>query len=123
VAYFAEVQDGIVQKVIAVSNDNAPDPATEHSEPLGKAFIRDTLGLTGEWVQTSYNNSFRVRYAGIGYHWDEEGQAFYPPSPYPSWVLDTSTWEWAPPVPYPENYEEVGYHWDEAQQEWVLAEG
>jgi hypothetical protein len=118
-AYFAEVQNGIVQRVIAISNDDAPDPATEHSEPLGQAFIRDRLKLPGDWVQTSYNNSFRVRYAGIGYHWDVENQAFYPPQPYPSWVLNTETWVWEAPVPYPVD-EENYYTWNEDALNWEI---
>jgi hypothetical protein len=118
VAYFAEVHNGIVQRVIAVSNDDAPDPATEHSEPLGQAFIRDVLGLAGEWVQTSYNDSFRAHYAGIGYVWDAVNNVFYAPQPYPSWVLNTATWVWDAPVPYPGDGND--YAWDEANEEWVL---
>lgn len=118
-AYFAEVKDGIVQRVIAISNEDAPDPATENSEPLGQAFIRERLKLPGEWIQTSYNNSFRVRYAGIGYHWDSENQAFYPPQPYPSWVLNTETWMWESPVPYPGD-EENYYIWNEDTLGWEI---
>jgi hypothetical protein len=118
-AYFAEVQDGIVQRVIAISNSDAPDPATQHSEPLGQAFIRDVLGLAGDWVQTSYNDSFRAHYAGIGYVWDAVNNVFYAPQPYPSWVLNT-------------DHVECGMRrcrtrttatittWDEDAQEWVL---
>jgi hypothetical protein len=117
-AYFAEVQDGIVQRVIAISNSDAPDPATQHSEPLGQAFIRDVLGLAGDWVQTSYNNNFRAHYAGIGYVWDAVNNVFYAPQPYPSWVLNTATWVWDAPVPYPNDGNH--YNWNEDAQEWVL---
>lgn len=118
-AYFAEVKDGIVQRVIAISDRDAPDPAPEHSEPLGRAFIRDTLRLGGDWVQTSYNNNFRAHYAGIGYTWDAENNVFYPPQPYPSWTLNEH-WNWVAPVPYPDD--DNTYTWDEEQQEWVLVE-
>lgn len=69
-AHFAQIQNGIVTQVIVVSNDDAP------SEAVGKAFIA-SLGLTGEWVQTSYNNNpiegeDRGKYAGIGDSWDGE---------------------------------------------------
>lgn len=119
-AYFAEVKDGIVQRVISISNNDAPDPAPEHSEPLGQAFIRDVLKLPGEWIQTSYNNSFRVRYAGIGYTWDAENEVFYPPQPFPSWILNETTWNWEAPTPYPDD--ENLYTWDEDSLEWIPIE-
>jgi hypothetical protein len=121
-AHFAEVKNGIVKRVIVISNDDAPDPAPENSEVLGREFIRNVLGMDGEWVQTSYNRSFRVRFAGIGHHWDEEGQAFYSPKPYPSWILDKQSWIWNPPIPYPDDYYDNYYEWDEENQAWVLIE-
>jgi hypothetical protein len=80
-AHFAQVQDGIVTQVIVISNDNAPDPYPA-SEVLGQAFIA-SLGLGGEWVQTSYHGAFRDCYAGIGYRWDAELDEFVPPEPEP----------------------------------------
>jgi hypothetical protein len=80
-AHFAQVQDGIVQQVIVVSNDDAPDPYPA-SEPLGQAFIA-SLGLEGRWVQTSYHGTFRGCYAGIGYTYDEVADEFIPPEPEP----------------------------------------
>ena len=67
-AHFAKVENGVVREVIVVSNTDAPDEAT------GQAFIA-SLGLTGEWVQTSYNNNAvegatRGKYAGIGDLWN-----------------------------------------------------
>lgn len=67
-AHFAKVTNGIVEQVIVVSNDDAP------TEAAGKAFIA-SLGLDGEWIQTSYNNNpiegqDRGKYAGIGDRWD-----------------------------------------------------
>jgi hypothetical protein len=115
-AHFAEVKDIIVKRVIVIADSYAPDPAPGHSEPLGQAFIRDVLKLDGEWVQTSYNNTFRAHYAGIGYTWDATNQVFYPPQPYPSWTLDEA-WNWVAPVPYPDD--EGMYTWDEENQEWV----
>ncbi len=77
-AYFAEIDDSnLVVRVISISNADAPDPAPDNSEPLGQAFIRDVLGIPGTWIQTSYNSSFRGKYAGIGDTWD--GQNFVPP--------------------------------------------
>jgi len=115
-AHFAQVEDTIVKQVIVISDNDAPDPAPEHSEPMGQAFIRDVLGLDGEWIQTSYNSKFRAHYAGIGFTWDAENQVFYAPQPYPSWHLDAN-WNWEAPVPYPNDGKE--YYWDEEKQEWV----
>ena len=74
-AYFAQLENNIVTQVISVSNDvcGAEFPA---SEPIGQTFIL-SLGLTGEWKQTSYNNNFRGTYAGIGFTWN--GTDFVPP--------------------------------------------
>jgi hypothetical protein len=71
-AHFAKVLNNIVQEVIVVSNDDAP------TEEVGQAFIA-SLGLDGEWLQTSYNNNFRGRYAGIGYTYDAELDEFVAP--------------------------------------------
>lgn len=70
-AHFAQVENGIVQRVIVVSNDDAP------TEEAGQAFIA-SLGLVGEWVQTSYNGKTRGKYAGIGDTWD--GTTFTSPT-------------------------------------------
>jgi hypothetical protein len=115
-AHFAQVLNSIVQQVIVISNNNAPDPAPSNSEPLGQAFIRDVLNLEGEWVQTSYNATFRAHYAGIGYTWDAVNEVFYAPQPYPSWTLDAD-WNWQAPVPYP-NDGHI-YRWDEDTLSWV----
>jgi hypothetical protein len=119
-AYFAELNDdSIVVQVISVSNTDAPDPAPEHSEPLGQAFIA-SLGIPGRWVQTSYNGTFRYNYAGIGYFYDSGWDAFVPPRPYPSWTLDTNTFQWQPPTPYPDDG--GMYQWDETTQTWEPVE-
>jgi hypothetical protein len=112
-AHFAQIQNGIVQQVIVVSNDDAPDPYPE-SEALGQAFIA-SLGLSGEWLQTSYNGSFRANYAGIGYTFDADNDVFYGPQPYPSWQLDEA-WIWQAPVPIPEDG--GVYVWNEDEQTW-----
>lgn len=64
-AHFARVDAGTVRDVIVVHNDDAPDEAT------GQAFIA-SIGLTGEWVQTSYNATMRGKFAAIGDLWDGE---------------------------------------------------
>jgi hypothetical protein len=115
-AYFAQVDDdGTVLQVISVSNADAPDPAPEHSEPLGQAFIA-ALGFGGVWRQTSYNGNFRKAYAGPGYRYDAQADVFIAPQPYSSWTLDTN-YEWQPPTPRPT--EGGPWFWDEDTLSWV----
>lgn len=115
-ASFAQLDDdNVVLQVITVSNSDAPDPAPDNSEPLGQAFI-ESLGLTGRWIQTSYNGRFRKNYAGIGYTYDEIRDAFIPPQPYPSWLLDETTCLWQPPIPYPDDG--GMWTWNEHLQQW-----
>lgn len=106
-AHFAEIIDGVVQRVIVAEQD----------------FI-DTI--PGQWVQTSYNTRggqhpegrpLRKNYAGIGSIYDSVRDAFYSPQPYPSWVLDEETCFWNPPTPYPTDGSM--YTWDEASVSWV----
>jgi len=74
-------------------------------------------------VRTSYNGNIRKNYAGIGYTYDEERDAFIPPKPFASWSLDEDTCQWEAPVPYPSDAPEgTWYMWDEAQQDWVQPE-
>lgn len=64
-AHFAKVSEGIVQEVIVIANSDCGDLSFPDSEPVGQAYIA-SLGLTGEWLQTSYSGSFRNIYAGPG---------------------------------------------------------
>lgn len=92
----------------------------------------DLCERTGQrYVQTSYNTvggihrlggtPFRKNYAGIGYLYDEQRDAFIPPQPWPSWFLDETTCLWEPPVPYPTD---GGiYIWNETVQQWEQADG
>ena len=115
-AYFAHIDaDGTVLQVISVSNDDAPDPGPEHSEPLGQAFIA-SLGLEGEWRQTSYNGNFRKQYCGPGFRYDADANVFIAPQPYPSWTLDANH-DWQPPTPMPA--EGGSWVWDEDTLSWI----
>jgi hypothetical protein len=81
-SYFAQLDENdVVQQVISISNDvlNEPMFTFPDTEPLGRAFIANTLGLPGEWRQTSYNGSFRGCYAGIGYRYDRDVDEFVSP--------------------------------------------
>lgn len=77
-AHFAKLQNNIVGEVIVVSNDDCDNLDFPESETVGQAFIA-SLGLAGEWLQTSYSGSFRGRYAGVGFTYDEESDTFVAP--------------------------------------------
>jgi hypothetical protein len=98
-----------VIRVIVVSND---------LEPNVEQWCSDTYG--GYWKQTSYSGSFRKNFAGISYTYNADLDAFIPPKPYPSWVLDDATCQWKAPVPMPQDGEM--YEWDEAAGEWVVVD-
>lgn len=109
-SHFAKVENGIVVSVIVAEQD-----------------VIDT-GLFGSgWVQTSYNTyggvhrlggtPMRKNYAGIGYTYDVELDAFYAPQPYPSWALDTDTCRWNAPVSYPTDNKL--YSWNEETTSWI----
>jgi hypothetical protein len=116
-AHFAQLDaNGTVIEVLVVDNaaiDNLPFP---ESEPGGIAYLNSFLP-PAIWKQTSYNNNFRTRYAGIGYTYMEQYDAFVPPKAYPDFIFDTTTMEWIPPVPYPTDGGK--YTWDDAAHEWV----
>lgn len=115
-AHFAELdENNVVLRVIVVANDDTADANGNEVESIGAAFCQKLLG--GNWVQTSYNGKIRKHYAGIGYTYDVARDAFVPPQPYPSWVLNTNTAQWESPVPYPNDGK--AYYWDEAMQLWV----
>jgi hypothetical protein len=77
-AHFAKVNENVVQEVIVVANSDCGGGEFPESEPIGQAFIA-SLGILGEWLQTSYSGSFRGLYAGIDYTYDEESDTFVAP--------------------------------------------
>jgi len=68
-AHFAEIKNDIVQRVTVVSNSDCGGGNFPESEPIGQAFIA-SLGIDGDWLQTSYNSNFRGMFAGIGCTWN-----------------------------------------------------
>lgn len=68
--------------------------------------------------RTSYNGNIRKNFAGIGYTYDEVRDAFIPPQPFPSWVLNEDTCLWEPPTPMPTDGQM--YQWDEPTLSWVI---
>ena len=77
-AHFAQVSNGLVQSVIVIANDDCAGGDFPESEAAGQAFIA-SIGIAGEWRQTSYNSNFRGTYAGIGYTYDPVTDTFTPP--------------------------------------------
>ena len=77
-AHFAKLKDNVVQQVIVVSNADCGGGDFPESEPIGQAFIA-SLGIDGEWLQTSYHANFRGAYAGMGMIYDEESDTFVAP--------------------------------------------
>ncbi len=98
-AHFAQLdENNVVTQVIVVSNDDTSDSNGTETESIGVAFCQKLLGADTNWKQTSYNSNMRVRYAGIGYSYNAELDAFVPPQPYASWTLDSGTADWVSPL-------------------------
>lgn len=79
-AHFARIDNNIVSQVIVVANSDCGGGEFPESEPIGQSFIA-SLGLAGEWLQTSYHANFRGAYAGFGYTYDAELDEFVVPAP------------------------------------------
>jgi len=77
-AHFAKIENGVVREVIVIANSDCGGGDFPDSEPIGQEFIA-SLGLTGEWLQTSYNSNFRGTYAGIGFTYDPDLDVFVAP--------------------------------------------
>jgi hypothetical protein len=118
-AHFAELdENNVVKRVIVVDNKDTSDANGNEIESIGVAFCQKLLG--GNWKQTSYNGSIRKNYAGIGYTYRADIDAFVAPQPFPSWTLDADA-QWQAPVPMPTDGKM--YSWDEAAQAWTEIEG
>ena len=114
-AHFAQLnEENLVTQVIVVANQDTADQDGVESEAIGIAFCTNLLG--GNWKQTSYNGNIRKNYAGIGYKYDAELDAFIPPQPYASWLLDEETAQWKAPVDYPTDGGR--YTWNEETLTW-----
>jgi hypothetical protein len=117
-AHFAEIdENGTVLRVLVVDNAQESD---------GQNFLANTLGLGGTWVKTSYNTQggvhsnggtpLRKNYAGVGYTYDSVRDAFIPPKPYASWILNEDSCTWDAPVVYPTDG--ARYVWNEETTSW-----
>lgn len=112
-AHFAKLGTGnIVERVEVVSNDIAI------TEKDGVDFLNNLYGTRDVWKQTSYNNNIRKNFASINYKYDQERDAFIPPKPFNSWILNETTCRWDPPVAYPNDGQ--NYRWNEQDQQWEV---
>jgi hypothetical protein len=118
-AHFAEInEENIVTRVLVVDNSE---------EDNGQEFLANTLGLGGTWIKTSYNTQggvhtsggtpLRKNYAGIGYTYDSGRDAFIPPKPYNSWVLNEDKCLWDAPTPMPVEEGKM-FRWVEEDLNW-----
>lgn len=123
-AHFAELdENNVVKQVLVVSNEDLQNLEFPESESVGIAFLTNLLPGT-RWVQTSYNGSFRMRYAGIGYSFVPTTAAtpyggFANPKWYSSWIWNDQICDWEAPIPYPTDGKI--YMWDEENQRWYSA--
>ena len=117
-AHFAEIENNIVTRVVVVHNNELLDENGIEQEANGIAFCQSHFGTTN-WIQTSYNGKIRKNYASIGHTYDEQRDAFIPPKPYASWLLNEDTCQWVSPVPHPTDNKR--YYWDEDTTSWVLS--
>ena len=120
-AYFAKLGTGnIVEQVISINNSVITDANGVEQEQLGNDFINKLYNTRDVWKQTSYNNNIRKNYAGIGYTYDQTRDAFIPPKPFNSWILNEDTCRWEAPVALPDT--ENKYNWNETTTTWDLIE-
>ena len=112
-AHFAKLGVGnIVEQVIVVSNNIAI------TEQDGSDFINKLYNTRDVWKQTSYNNNIRKNFAGIGFQYDQIRDAFIPPKPFNSWMLNEDTCQWEPLNPMIINNN--SYVWNEQTLSWDL---
>ena len=121
-AHFAQIdENNVVTQVIVVANSDTADASGVEKEHIGAAFCEKLLG--GTWKQTSYNGSIRKNYAGLGYTYNADIDAFVPPQPYASWLLNETTAQWEAPVAMPEDAGTCEppkrYTWDEDSVNWI----
>lgn len=117
-AHFAQLDDSnTVIQVIVVNNEVMNNEEFPASEPVGIAFCQSLLGPDTKWRQTSYNSNFRKHFAGTGFVYDATRDAFIPPKPFMSWVLNEDSCLWEAPIPCPQDGK--FYEWDEGVGNWV----
>ena len=118
-AHFAQIdENNIVTQVIVIDNKDTADANGVEKEYIGAAFCERLFG--GTWKQTSYNGNIRKNYAGIGYTYRSDIDAFTAPQPYASWTLNEDA-QWQAPTAMPTD--DKMYSWDEATTSWIEIQG
>jgi hypothetical protein len=120
-ASFAKLnENNVVLEVHSVHNNELLDESGVEQEQKGVDFLIAWSGGYPHWKQTSYNGNMRKNYAGIGYTYRADIDAFVPPQPFPSWTLNADA-QWEPPVAMPTDGQM--YSWDEDTTSWVAQNG
>lgn len=109
--------NNVVTQVVVIDNRDTADANGVEKEHIGAAFCERLFG--GTWKQTSYNGNIRKNYAGIGYTYRADIDAFVAPKPFPSWILNANA-QWEAPVAMPTDGQM--YSWDEATTSWKVNE-
>jgi len=124
-AHFALLNENNIVTFVTVGRDEDDGKEAELNARTGQVYRQTSYNTRGGVYYTPNTNepdpdqskAFRKNYAGLGYTYDEVIDGFVPPKPYPSWLLNTTTGLWDPPVPYPTDGKR--YEWDEDTQSWV----
>ena len=118
-AHFAKLdENNVVIEVNVVDNKDVGDLPFPESETVGIELLNNWAGEVFNWKQTSYNGNFRKNYAGPGFTYNEEFDAFLSPKPFASWKLNKQYWDWEAPVAFPDDGE--NHHWDEKNLSWII---
>lgn len=114
-AHFAELnENNEVLRVVVIANPELLDENGDEQESLGVTFCNQLFG--GTWKQTSYNGNIRKNFAGIGFTYDVDRDAFIAPKPYASWALNETTCIWEAPTAMPDDGNM--YEWNEETTSW-----
>lgn len=117
-AHFAKIGlNSKVIEVLSVNNEVLKDSNGIEQESIGIDFLTKLTGYP-IWKQTSYNGNIRKNFAGIGMIYDEDRDAFIPPKPFKSWILNEDTCLWESPIPYPQDNNK--YNWNESTLTWDI---
>jgi hypothetical protein len=117
-AHYAQLDaNNVVTQVVVIDNKDTADASGVEKEHIGAAFCERLFG--GTWKQTSYNGNLRKNYAGIGYTYRSDIDAFVAPKPFASWILNANA-QWEAPVAMPTDGQM--YSWDEATTSWKVNE-
>lgn len=117
-AHFAQLDDNnAVINIIVVNNNELLDQDGNEIEQKGIDFCKSLFGQDTQWVQTSFNGTFRKNYASLSSYYDPTRDAFIKPKTWDSWTLNEETCTWTPPIPMPTD--DKAYTWNESTLSWV----